>query len=91
MTRRGSLSSRRHTSLVLLLSLGTLVCMTLLAVATTAVVLEVEAGARAYLLGNNLWSKAQKDAVFHLYTYADRGHPDDLAQARHSLVIFFVW
>ncbi|MBA1148428.1 EAL domain-containing protein [Ectothiorhodospiraceae bacterium WFHF3C12] len=80
-------SSRRQTSLVLLLSLGTLAAMALLAIGTTALVLEIQAGGRAYLIGNSLWAKAQKNAVLHLYIYADTGDPRDLERAREALEI----
>lgn len=71
----------------MLLSLATLAIMALLAVATTAVVLEIQAGARAYLIGNNLWANAQKEATFNLYVYADTGDPRNLARARAALEI----
>ncbi|MBV8402271.1 MAG: hypothetical protein JOZ17_26645, partial [Acetobacteraceae bacterium] len=32
---------------------------------------------RAYVGGEGLWSKAQKDAVFHLYKYGVAGNPED--------------
>ena len=32
---------------------------------------------RAYVGGEGLWSKAQKDGVFHLYKYGVSGNPED--------------
>ena len=32
---------------------------------------------RAYVAGEGLWSKAQKDAVFHLYKYGVSRNPED--------------
>ena len=62
--------------LILLSALGALL---------TAAVLETQAGATAYIIGESHWSKAQQRAVLGLYRYARHGHPDDLADARAAL------
>lgn len=43
--------------------------------------------ARAYVGGESLWSKAQKDAVFHLQKYAIDRDPEELRQFRAKLAI----
>lgn len=52
----------------------------------TAVVLEIQAGARAYILAESEWSRARKDAVLFLYLFAEHGDPQYLARAREALV-----
>ncbi len=42
---------------------------------------------RAYVGGESLWSKAQKDAVFHLQKYAVSHDPEDLRQSRADIAI----
>jgi diguanylate cyclase (GGDEF)-like protein len=42
---------------------------------------------RAYVGGESLWSKAQKDAVFHLQKYAASHDPQELGQFRADIAI----
>jgi len=42
---------------------------------------------RAYVGGESLWSKAQKDAVFHLQIYATSHAPEDLLQFRSEMAV----
>src|ERR1700733_857805 len=42
---------------------------------------------RAYVGGESLWSKAQKDAVFHLQKYAINRAPEELSQFRTDIAI----
>jgi len=42
---------------------------------------------RAYVGGESLWSKAQKDAVFHLQKYAGSGAPEDLRQFHANIAV----
>ena len=42
---------------------------------------------RAYVGGESLWSKAQKDAVFHLQKYAGSRAPEDLRQFRANIAV----
>ena len=42
---------------------------------------------RAYVGGESLWSKAQKDAVFHLQEFAGSHDPEDLRQFRADIAI----
>ncbi len=51
----------------------------------TAAVLETQAGATAYIVGESHWSKAQQRAVHSLYRYASQAQPADLADARAAL------
>jgi hypothetical protein len=43
--------------------------------------------ARAYVGGESFWSKAQKDAVFHLQKYATSRAPEELRQVRANNAI----
>jgi len=43
--------------------------------------------ARAYVGGESLWSKAQKDAVFHLQEYAAGHAPEDLRQFHANIAV----
>jgi diguanylate cyclase (GGDEF)-like protein len=42
---------------------------------------------RAYVGGESLWSKAQKDAVFHLQKYATNHAPEELRQFHREIAI----
>jgi diguanylate cyclase (GGDEF)-like protein len=42
---------------------------------------------RAYVGGESLWSKAQKDAVFHLQKYAVNREPEELSQFRTNIAV----
>jgi diguanylate cyclase (GGDEF)-like protein len=42
---------------------------------------------RAYVGGESLWSKAQKDAVFHLQNYAAGRGPEELSQYRMNVAV----
>ncbi len=68
----------RVAALILLSALGALL---------TAAVLETQAGATAYIIGESHWSKAQQRAVHSLYRYASHAQPADLADARAALRI----
>jgi len=50
-----------------------------------AAILEMQAGATAYIVGEGHWSKAQQRTVHSLYRYAGQGDPADLAEARQAL------
>ncbi len=51
------------------------------------VVLDLISGARAFVAGESLWSRAQQDVVFHLDRYAETGRPLHLRTARERLRI----
>src|SRR5690606_36652823 len=53
----------------------------------TIAVLELQAASTAYIAGEGHWSKAQKDAVHHLYRYAESGSPEELATVRAHLAV----
>jgi signal transduction histidine kinase len=42
---------------------------------------------RAYVAGEGLWSKAQKDAVLHLRLYGESDDPSELAQYREAIAV----
>jgi hypothetical protein len=42
---------------------------------------------RAYVGGESLWSKAQKDAVFHLQKYAAGHAPEELRKFRYEIAV----
>lgn len=46
---------------------------------------ELLSSMRAYVGGESLWSKSQKDAVFHLQQYASSGAPAELRQFRAEI------
>lgn len=66
----------RVAALIVLFALGALL---------TAAVLETQAGATAYIIGESHWSKAHQRAVLGLYRYASHGRPSDLDAARDAL------
>lgn len=68
----------RVAALILLSALGALL---------TAAILETQAGATAYIIGESHWSKAQQRAVHSLYRYASHADPADLADAREALKV----
>jgi PAS domain S-box-containing protein len=49
--------------------------------------LETVSAARAYVGGEGLWSKAQKDAVFHLQRYARTGREADWDAYREAIAV----
>ncbi len=51
----------------------------------TAMVVQLNAGATGYIIGESHWSKAQQDAVASLYRYAHAGDPAELERARKAL------
>ncbi|HRQ65771.1 MAG TPA: sensor domain-containing diguanylate cyclase [Xanthomonadaceae bacterium] len=53
----------------------------------TALVLGVQAGVTAYIVGEGHWSKAQQEAVHALYRYSVSGRSEDLARAREALAV----
>src|SRR5579863_650839 len=48
---------------------------------------ELLSSVRAYVGGESLWSKAQKDAVFHLQNYASSRSQEELTQFRANIAI----
>ena len=49
--------------------------------------LNILSAVRAYVGGESLWSKGQKDAIYALYRYADSGNLTDLIQYQHALSV----
>ena len=62
---------------------GIVLCLLLLADFSLGVLSSV----RAYVGGESLWSKAEKDAVFHLQKYATSGDLEDLRAFRAEIAI----
>jgi len=55
--------------------------------AVVALSLRLSTGARAYVGGEGLWSKAQKDAVYYLTRYGQSGHAEDYQHYLDAIVI----
>ncbi|KAF1719995.1 PAS domain S-box-containing protein/diguanylate cyclase (GGDEF) domain-containing protein [Pseudoxanthomonas wuyuanensis] len=64
-----------------------LIVLSALGALLTVTVLEIQAGATAYIVGENHWSKAQQQAVHSLYRYATHADPIDLQRAREALAV----
>ena len=62
-----------------------LIALFALGAVLTAAVLETQAGATAYIIGESHWSKAHQRAMLSLYRYAIHARPSDLADAREAL------
>ncbi|MEZ5464532.1 MAG: EAL domain-containing protein [Lysobacteraceae bacterium] len=75
--------SRRY----LRIGIFALLAMALLGLGVTLSVLELQTASTAYIAGEGHWSKAQKDAVHHLYRYAESGSAEELAAVRRSLAV----
>src|SRR5690349_17325138 len=56
-------------------------------VISSYVVTSVLSGVRAYVGGEGLWSKAEKDSVFHLSTYAETHDEIDYQRFRTGLAV----
>src|SRR5262245_40183097 len=54
-----------------------------------SVALEFQSSVRAFVGGEGLWSKAQKDAVHHLITYTLFQRPRDFALYRDAMAVPF--
>ena len=65
--------------------IAALIVLSALGALLTAAVLETQAGATAYIIGESHWSKAQQRVVLSLYRYARHGRSGDLADARDAL------
>jgi diguanylate cyclase (GGDEF)-like protein/PAS domain S-box-containing protein len=66
---------------------GALILLSALGALLTATVLEIQAGATAYIVGESHWSKAQQQAVHSLYRYVTHADPADLQRARQALLV----
>ena len=49
--------------------------------------IDILAAGRAYVEGESLWSKSQKEAVFHLLRYAETGSDDDFRHYQHTIQV----
>jgi len=83
VARRLAAVLERPRLLIAALSLGVVASVILLA----GFGLETVSAARAYVSGEGLWSKAQKDAVFHLQRYARTGRETDWDAYRQAIAI----
>jgi diguanylate cyclase (GGDEF)-like protein len=77
---RTALSTRSPFAIIWMFS-AIVLCLLLLANFSFGVLSSV----RAYVGGESRWSKAQKDAVFHLQRYAVTRAPDDLRRFRENI------
>jgi diguanylate cyclase (GGDEF)-like protein/PAS domain S-box-containing protein len=78
--------SRFLSSKFLLISLPFAVILLVMLV-LSLMCMEVQSAARAYVGGEGLWSKAQKDAVAHLTRYARTRDAEDYRRFREALAI----
>ncbi|MCH8552217.1 MAG: EAL domain-containing protein [Natronospirillum sp.] len=53
----------------------------------TLLALEIQTAARAYVTGESLWSKAQKETIYRLDRYLTSGDLHDLEEARQQLQV----
>ena len=51
------------------------------------VAVDILSAGRAYVGGESLWSKAQKDAVYHLIRYAENQHPEDYEKFQKAMAV----
>src|SRR5947208_14050716 len=79
----------RHTSFGWRLTAVALLCTGTVAllVAAYAVSLTVSNAVRAYVAGEGLWTRSQKDAVFALERYADTHDPSDFRLYERALQV----
>jgi diguanylate cyclase (GGDEF)-like protein len=63
---------------------GIVICLMILANFSFGVLSSM----RAYVGGESVWSKAQKDAVFHLQKYAAGHSPDELYKYRSDITVY---
>ena len=69
------------------LIIGALVLVVLVTLATILAAFQLTSGVRAYVGGESLWSKAQKDAAYHLARYADDGQADSYLAYHQAIEI----
>jgi hypothetical protein len=62
-----------------------LVAVTGLAALLLGLLVQVNAGATGYIVGEGHWSKAQQESVASLYRYVQLGDPTELARAHAAL------
>ncbi|SFN43857.1 diguanylate cyclase/phosphodiesterase with PAS/PAC sensor(s) [Dokdonella immobilis] len=66
---------------------GAVILLAAVAVIATAAMLELQASATAYIVGEGHWSKAQQDAARNLQRYASSGDASLLERARADLAV----
>src|ERR1700681_3797035 len=74
---------RRSPFAIIWMFAGIVLCLLILANFS----LEMLSSMRAYVGGESLWSKSQKDAVFHLQKFAANHDPEDLRQFHADIAI----
>lgn len=82
MTRSPAIGGRRLAGIIWLFA-GIVVCIVMLASYSISI---LSAG-RAYVGGEGLWSKGQKDAVYHLTRYAQRREDRDYADYQRAIAV----
>ncbi|MEN3349649.1 MAG: hypothetical protein V7632_3284 [Bradyrhizobium sp.] len=66
---------------------GPLIAIVLLQASVSAGSLQVMSAVRAYVAGESMWSKGQKDAVYYLQTYVSTGTPDYLTKFDAAIAV----
>lgn len=66
---------------------GALVLVVLVTLSTILAAFQLTTGVRAYVGGEGLWSKAQKDAAYHLSRYAEDGQTESYLSYRQAIEI----
>ena len=70
-------------TLLLALLVSIAVCMAV----TSALVIEIQSGVTAWIVGQSHWSDAQQESVYWIERYLDSGNPADLQAAGRALEV----
>ncbi|WP_024341617.1 sensor domain-containing diguanylate cyclase [Bradyrhizobium japonicum] len=87
MFRRTATSAERHSFLHVIKLVSPFVMVVVLQAAIAGFSLEVMSSVRAYVAGEALWSRSQKNAVYFLNRYLHSGEASLFAQYRASLAV----
>ncbi|MGY3395655.1 diguanylate cyclase (GGDEF)-like protein [Bradyrhizobium sp. USDA 3311] len=87
MFRRTSASTKGHSFLHVIKLVSPFVMVVVLQAAIAGFSLEVMSSVRAYVAGEALWSRSQKNAVYFLNSYLHSGEPSQFAQYQASLAV----
>ncbi|UQR65335.1 GGDEF domain-containing protein [Bradyrhizobium sp. C-145] len=87
MFRRTATSTKGHSFLHVIKLVSPFVMVVLLQAAIAGFSLEVMSSVRAYVAGEALWSRSQKNAVYFLHRYLHSGEASQFAQYRAALAV----
>ncbi|MCP3391842.1 GGDEF domain-containing protein [Bradyrhizobium sp. CCGB12] len=87
MFRRTATSTKGHSFLHVIKLVSPFVLVVLLQAAIAGFSLEVMSSVRAYVAGEALWSRSQKNAVYFLNLYLHSGEASQFAQYQSSLAV----